>query len=227
MKHSTINTMIAETLPIPHHRRWLELVGLFIVTPIAMVVWVDQLQGWLMPVLVTVGMVCFWLLWSDTTFKRFRLWRTEALGHDLRRMLWLFVPGAAVLMIGCLWLTPELFLSLPTQHTTFWLMTLLLYPIISVLPQEIIFRTYFFHRYKHILPDKRLRLLISTLSFALVHGVYGNSVAMLLSLLGGVLFGYRYLQTRSTLMVVIEHSVWGSFLFTVGFGVYLLSQSPV
>ena len=124
-------------------------------------------------------------------------------------------------------LKPQLLFLLPLEHTQLWLGTLLIYPICSVVPQEIIFRTFFFHRYKGIIPSKQARCLLSSASFALAHAIYGNWLAVLLSGIAGLLFGYRYLTTRSTLVVVVEHSIWGSYLFTVGIGIYFLTTYTV
>ena len=120
-------------------------------------------------------------------------------------------------------LAPDILFNLPSQHLELWLLTLMLYPIVSVLPQEVIFRTYFFHRYKHIIPSKTHRWLLSSLTFGLAHIVYGNWIAVVLSSVAGALFGYRYMQTRSTLLVIVEHTLWGTFVFTIGLGAYFLT----
>jgi membrane protease YdiL (CAAX protease family) len=62
-------------------------------------------------------------------------------------------------------------------------------------------------------------------SFGLAHVVYGNAIAPLLTTLGGFVFAYRYLRTNSLVAVSIEHALWGSFVFTIGFGWYLYSGS--
>lgn len=114
------------------------------------------------------------------------------------------------------------FLHWPLNEPWMWVATLLIYPVVSVIPQEIIFRTYFFHRYKKILPSKYARWALSTFVFGLAHLVYGNWIAVVISWFGGAIFGYRYMQTNSTPVVVIEHAIWGSFLFTIGLGSYLV-----
>jgi hypothetical protein len=48
---------------------------------------------------------------------------------------------------------------------------------------------------------------------------------MVLSMLGGWLFAYRYHRTGSVFAVSLEHGLWGDFLFTVGLGRYLYSGS--
>jgi hypothetical protein len=44
---------------------------------------------------------------------------------------------------------------------------------------------------------------------------------MLLTFAGGVLFAKRYSDTRSLVISMIEHALYGNYLFTIGFGKYL------
>jgi membrane protease YdiL (CAAX protease family) len=39
--------------------------------------------------------------------------------------------------------------------------------------------------------------------------------------IGGILFAYTYQKTKSTLLVSIEHAIYGCWLFTVGMGTML------
>ncbi len=208
-------------------KRWVELVVLFALIPALVVCFIGDLATWLMPLLLLTGAGCLYLLLADPSFKRFRLWHVDAFYQHMRKTLWLFLPFASLACVLVAVYMPKLLFYLPGEHPSLWLLTLLIYPLISVIPQEVIFRTFFFHRYKRILPSKIWRWLLSTLSFASVHAVYGNWIAVAVSAAGGALFGYRYIQTRSTLVVVIEHSLWGMFLFTVGVGVFLLSNAPI
>ena len=206
-------------------QRWLELLLLYLLLPIAVIYWLREHDEYLMPVLFTLGAVCFYLLLADKKFKRFRLWHTEGFSKHLKSALALFVPSALVIALLLYLSAPQVFLSLPAEQWQLWLVTLAIYPFVSVIPQELIFRTFFFHRYKRIIPSKAVRLIISSFSFALAHLVYGNWIAVLVSLGGGLLFGYRYLTSRSTLVVIVEHTLWGSYLFTVGVGVFFLTQA--
>lgn len=207
-------------------RLWVEMVLLFFALPVAIAYWVNQVADYLMPLLGIVGIVCLAVLLVDKQFKRFRLWHWQDFVPHLRTTLKMFIPWACLLAAVVYLLKPELFLQWPLQEPELWMLTLLIYPIVSVIPQEIIFRTFFFHRYKQILPSKMARWGLSTFVFGLVHLVYGNWVAMVLSWVGGALFGYRYMQTRSTPVVVVEHAIWGSFIFTVGLGSYLVISPP-
>lgn len=208
-----------------HLLRWSELTVLFLCTPLLILFLVSDYDTWLMPLLILMGGYCLWLLWRDVDFKRFRLFNTHDFWMHIRASLKLFVPAAITLGLLVYYFAPQILFKLPREDLQFWLITLAIYPIISVIPQELIFRTFFFHRYKGIIPSKNIRWALSTLSFSLAHVVYGNWIAVGLSGIGGVLFGYRYMQSRSTLVVVIEHSLWGSYLFTLGVGVFLLTQN--
>jgi len=207
-------------------RLWIEMVLLFFALPVAIAYWVNQVADYLMPLLGAVGIACLAILLADKQFKRFRLWHWQDFFTHLRTTLKMFIPWACLLAAVVYLIKPELFLQWPLQEPELWMLTLLIYPIVSVIPQEIIFRTFFFHRYKQILPSKMARWGLSTFVFGLVHLVYGNWVAMVLSWIGGALFGYRYMQTRSTPVVVVEHAIWGSFIFTVGLGSYLVISPP-
>lgn len=207
-----------------HFKRWLELVLIFLCTPVLLFSFVTNLSFWLMPILGTLGVACLLLLLLDPSFKRFRLTNVADFRQHLRTSLLVFIPSATVILLSLYAIAPDFAFSLPLQHTELWIVTLLIYPIVSVLPQEIIFRTFFFHRYKSIIPSKYGRWVISTLCFALAHVVYGNWVAVILSILAGAFFGYRYMHTRSTPLVIIEHTLWGSLLFSTGVGMFFLSQ---
>lgn len=205
--------------------RWTELSLLFFLTPLLVFLLISDQETWLMPMLFVTGAACLVVLLRDNNFKRFRLWLPASYSVHLRAVLKLFIPCALLLAVCAYLVTPDIFFILPREELPFWLLTLAIYPIVSVIPQELIFRTFFFHRYKGIIPSKTFRWLLSTLCFAFAHIVYGNWIAVGLSLCGGLLFGYRYMQTRSTMLVVIEHSLWGCYLFTLGLGVFLLAQN--
>ena len=203
-------------------KRWSEMLLLFLGMPILVYLTITDLTTWVMPLLGLTGLACLAVLLADNQFKRFRLWNFDGIGAHMLAALRLFLPWACLVSIAIYMLFPDLFLALPMQAPGFWLLTLLIYPLVSVIPQEIIFRTYFFHRYKHILPSKNARWAFSTFFFGLAHLVYGNWIAVVLSWIGGAIFGYRYMHSRSTVAVVVEHSLWGSFLFTIGLGAFFL-----
>ena len=78
-------------------RLWVELIGLFILVPVAVMIWAKQLGGLLMPLLGFVGVVCLAILLADKQFKRIRLWHWEQWQSHIKDALRLFIPWACLL----------------------------------------------------------------------------------------------------------------------------------
>lgn len=202
-------------------KRWCELILIFLLLPLASIPFKSYLTTSLLPLLCVIAIICLRLLLHDKSFKRFRLVNSKNLGALLWHSPLLFLIGIMASLFFFQAFTQLEKVVVVTEHTHRFIIILLTYPLFSVLPQELIFRTYFFHRYKRIIPAKTARILLSAFVFALAHAIYGNLWAILLAFLGGLIFAYTYAITRSTLAVVLEHSVWGLWLFAVGLGDYL------
>ncbi|MEM6515122.1 MAG: CPBP family intramembrane glutamic endopeptidase [Bacteroidota bacterium] len=99
-----------------------------------------------------------------------------------------------------------------------WIVILFVYSFFSVYPQELIYRTFFFSRYQKLFKSERLFLLFNATLFSLAHIFFRNALVMVLTFVGGILFALTFNKTRSTLLVSIEHAIYGSWLFTVGMG---------
>lgn len=114
---------------------------------------------------------------------------------------------------------PNLFLEFPTRRPETFKRIILLYPLMSVIVQELVFRTFFFHRYGPLFGRQiTLAILINGLLFGYAHIVMGNTFAVWSTAIVGCLFAYRYVSTRSLWAVWLEHSLWGALVFTVGLG---------
>ena len=201
--------------------RWFEFTLIFIFLPLVGFSLRSHLANWLFPALIILMSVCCMLLLSDPHFKRFRLTSFGQFSAVKNRLFSFFLLGAVFSGMFYGIIHQENWFALPRNSFNDWLLLLLLYPVLSVIPQELIFRTYFFHRYKHIMPKKSMRIIVSATVFALAHIVYANLIAVFLAFLGGLLFSYTYAQSRSTFVCVIEHSLWGIWMFTLGIGSYL------
>lgn len=126
---------------------------------------------------------------------------------------------SCVLVIIMTWgLFPEKLGNFVMQRPLVWLLVMFLYPLLSVIPQEIIFRRFFFWRYSMFFSSDMVMVLASGLTFGLVHIIFQNWVAPILSAIGGIIFARTYQRTNSLLMPVIEHSLYGCMVFTVGLG---------
>ncbi len=99
-----------------------------------------------------------------------------------------------------------------------WVIILFVYSFFSVYPQELIYRTFFFQRYQSLFKNDTLFLIINAALFSLAHIFFKNTLVMFLTFIGGLLFAFTFKKTKSTLLVSIEHAVYGCWLFTVGMG---------
>lgn len=99
-----------------------------------------------------------------------------------------------------------------------WVVILFAYAMFSVYPQELIYRTMYFQRYGSLFKSRSLFIFLNAIVFSMAHIFYRNPLVMLMTFLGGILFALTYYKTKSTLLVSIEHAIYGCWLFTVGMG---------
>ncbi|GAB5562997.1 MAG: hypothetical protein Wins2KO_00600 [Winogradskyella sp.] len=99
-----------------------------------------------------------------------------------------------------------------------WLFFSFVYVFCSVYPQEVIYRTFFFMRYKALFKNETMLILVNAALFSLAHLFFRNALVMILTFLGGIVFALTYHKTKSTLLVAIEHAIYGCWLYTVGMG---------
>lgn len=196
--------------------RWCELVLLFAGLPLC--VWLEPFWLPKIPLLLLFALACLLVLRRDPAFDRRRLWNTAALAGLWQVLLPRAAAVAAVTWGLVLWLVPGGLFAFPRRHPLFWLLVMALYPLLSAWPQELIYRTFFWHRYAPVLGTRRAVALASTLAFAFLHIIFGNPVAILLTLPGGWLFARTYERTESLAAVTVEHALYGCLLFTLGLG---------
>ena len=106
-----------------------------------------------------------------------------------------------------------------------WIIILCVYSLFSVWPQELLYRTFFFQRYRVLVRNEKLFIVLNALLFSLAHTFLNNPLVFVLTFIGGLLFAYTYTKTNSTLLVSIEHALYGNWLFTVGMGEMLAFPS--
>ena len=194
-----------------------ELVVLFVGLPAAMALRV--LPRAPIPVLLIAGISCTAVLLRDPGFDRTLLWNVDGAVAHLRAALVLFAVLAVAASGFVAWLMPEALFDLVRTRPRLWLLVMVFYPLVSVYPQELIYRSCFFHRYAALFPSSAACALASAALFAFGHVFFPRPwIAMGLTLAGGVLFGYHYAQSRSLLLVSIEHALFGQVMFTVGLG---------
>jgi len=113
---------------------------------------------------------------------------------------------------------PENFFSFPLKNTKIWILVMFFYPILSVLPQEFIYRVFFISRYREILGGERSMNLVNALAFAFLHIVFKNSLAVILTFIASFIFYRNYQRNHSLFWVSFEHYLYGAMIFSIGLG---------
>ncbi|MDD5088094.1 MAG: CPBP family intramembrane metalloprotease [bacterium] len=196
----------------------IELFLLFALLPLLYVF--DVLK---LPVLLILGLfalVCYVILRRDRFFDRQQLWNREGLRRQGPVMLRQFALHAMLIAAGVFFLDRESLLALMRRSPALWALIMLLYPLVSVYPQELIYRAFFFHRYRELFPTRWSVIAASAIAFGFMHIVFENTLAVLLTLAGGWLFAQTYDRSRSLLAVSVQHALYGGFIFTIGLGWY-------
>lgn len=155
-------------------------------------------------------------------------WNPSALDKaTVKRILLRFLPFAAFLLFFTWWMIPERLFSFPLERPQTWAIVMIWYPVLSVFPQEILFRAFFFRHYAPWLKNERDMLLVNAAVFGWIHVVLQNWVAVAFSAVGGWLFAHTYAKTRSLAAVCFEHALYGCWVFTLGLGWYFYHGNAV
>ena len=109
------------------------------------------------------------------------------------------------------------FLTLFKNSTQIWVMVMIAYPILSVVPQEIIYRFFFFKRYASLFPNQKVMIVFNAILFSFGHIIFLNIQALLLSFFSSILFS-RVFFSRGLLVCILIHSLAGQIVFTSGLG---------
>ena len=113
------------------------------------------------------------------------------------------------------------FLGHIKQLPNIWFIVFIVYPTFSVIPQEIIYRHFFFQRYGCLFKNENILIIFNSLLFAYGHIILSNPEAVFISFLGSIIFSYSYLK-ESLLMCIFLHILAGQLIFFSGFGYYFL-----
>jgi membrane protease YdiL (CAAX protease family) len=141
----------------------------------------------------------------------------QAVARRVLRMIRRFSICGAALTLATWLIFPHLFLSLPREHPIFWLAIMVLYPVLSVWPQEVIYRRFLFHRYARVFGESGV-VVASALAFGFAHVIFLNPIAVALTTAGGAMFARDYARERSLSLACVEHALYGCLVFTIGLG---------
>lgn len=213
------------------HQRWrlLELMILFVAMPTALTFLVPLrlMAAVLFPTLFLSLILCLIVLLRDPTFDRKQLWNFQGVKRGIAGVLIRLAIFGPIVALAVWLFFPENFLSFPLNRTKVWMIVMTLYPLLSVYPQEAIYRAFFFHRYERLLGGNHEQpstsrsfapAIASAAAFGYMHILFRNEIAVLLTFVGGVYFALGYQRHRSTALAWIDHALWGCFAFTIGLG---------
>ena len=173
------------------------------------------------PILWIAAILALLALRRSQDADRSMLWGARGILPGLKGVLLRFSIFGP-LMVGFAWLMePEHFLSLPRERPTVWIAILLLYPIFSVVPQGIVYRSFFCHRYRPLFGEGWVMIIVAAASFAIAHVVMRRWEPVLMTFMGGMVMTSTLLRRRSGLLADVEHAFYGDLAFTLGLGVWI------
>jgi hypothetical protein len=177
-----------------------------------------------LPVLWIVTGYAWWQLWRDPGFDRARLWNAGPLASNFGSMLGIFAAAALAIWLGVHRIAPQLEFGLVRERPWLWAAVMVLYPVLSVYPQGVLYRAFLMERYLPLFPanaaGRWALILVSAAGFGFLHIIFRNWLAVGLTFAGGLLFAWRYAETGSLATSSLEHALYGCWLFTVGVGQY-------
>lgn len=210
--------------------RAIECATLFVGVPLLIFFGVLSLK-WMMLILGLFGIAVLVFLLLDPTFDHRSMWRMRAGMREMKRIAPVMAAGFLLMLLGTIahdafgWGDVRLLFGMPRSNTGLYIAIMLLYPLFSVYPQELIYRAFFFHRYGVLFRTPGAMIAASALAFGLAHLIFENVLAVALSAIGGALFAWTYHRSKALSACWLEHALYGDWLFTVGLGWYFFTGS--
>jgi membrane protease YdiL (CAAX protease family) len=195
-----------------------EMIALFVALPLAF-----RFKPFPFPPIPALWLVagyCLYRLLHDPAFDRRMLWNSAALPGSAAQILLIFAVVALIVGAGVYVLAPARLFNFVRRAPGFWALVMCLYPVLSVYPQGIIYRVFFFERYRRLVGNSVLLVVLSAVAFSFAHIIFRNPIAVSFTLVGGLLFAWRYTETGSLLTSSFEHALYGCWMFTIGLGEY-------
>jgi membrane protease YdiL (CAAX protease family) len=177
------------------------------------------------PILLLMALVCWLMLQLRYKIQLRELMRPRVPAPEWRRIFIIYLIAVPCLT-GLLWLIkPEAMFALMRRHTGIWLLVVFAYPILSAFPQELVYRAFFFERYRPLFGRGYGMILASVALFSFAHILFHNWIAIFLSFGGGWLFAKTYQRTGSLYLATAEHSLYGCAAFTIGYGPFFFDST--
>lgn len=219
---ATVATPIETCTPVRSaaHLRWIavEYAALFYLLPALYVLNIVRLP--IIPYLCILAIATTVYLLRRSDFDRTKFWNLRAARQGIIPVVSIFLANAAAISLLVYFLLPERFLSFHRENITLWVIVMIFYPLFSVYPQEIIYRVFMFERYKPLFQNTTAMIVASAAAFAFGHIIFGHWISVVMTLIGGIMFGITYARSKSALLTAFEHALYGDLIFTIGLGTY-------
>lgn len=205
-------------------KTWLTLEFLVLCLVIPGVIIGFRLAPYMFPFLWAAALYALIILYftKDKSWREIWGWK-EVTRKNLGPILIRWALACVGMVVFIYLYNPDRAFALVRERADFLPYLLIMYPVMSALPQEFVFCTFFFKRFRPLFGDGIKMVLTSAVVFAYAHILYINPVAPVLSLLGGLIFARTYQKTGSLALVTLEHALYGNALFVIGLGVYFYS----
>ena len=200
------------------------VVLLFFLAPLLLVLTGERLRP------VPVHLLLLWLagflvwLWLRKHVPQNRLWGSPPPGWWRGPLFRAGIFGLAAVgyTLAC---EPDTAFSFVRARPGFWLLVMILYPLLSVLPQELIYRVFLLKILERpSRPDGWLPITASALLFSWAHVIYAGYTALFSTFLAGLILGCCYYRQQgkpgAIWAILLEHSLYGQIDFTTGLGHY-------
>jgi membrane protease YdiL (CAAX protease family) len=194
---------------------WLEFIAIFIATPIFFALFSDFSPVF---ILVFFAALFSYYLYKDRHFANEQFFRLAGLMKELPRMLGFYAVISASLLLYTAVIYPESLFFCIRNNFHLWCLIMIVYPLFSVFPQEVIYRGFFMRRYACLFRSDTTVIHLSAAAFSFAHIIYFHPVSVILTFGGGYLFSLTYRRTGSLLIASIEHALYGCTLFSIGLG---------
>jgi membrane protease YdiL (CAAX protease family) len=193
----------------------LEIVALFVVTPIILFLSIPLIFKlvYILLGVVYIVLICIFVEKFPKVKTDKKLIKTAFLEIGIR-----FLIIATLTTFVLYFQDEDSLFNVMLNKPDLWLKFSGIYILFSVIPQELIYRTFFVKRYQELIKNEWLFILINSLLFSFAHIWFQSWVVLTFTFIGSLLFTKTYLKTKSSWLVILEHSLYGVWLYTVGYG---------
>lgn len=203
---------------------WGEFLFFFVAAPLAIAAFLPATVMFTALFVVTaIGVVLLHVTdgfhWRDLR----RGWHEISVAKVAKFSAAMFLLCLAVILI----FAPDEMFNILYREPMLMVMIFLLYPLVSALPQEIVYRPLFFRRYGAILPPGQGAIVMNAALFSFAHLMYWSWIVAAMTFAGGLVFAWAYEKQRNFPLAVILHGIAGNLIFFTGLGIYFYSGNVV